>query len=96
MEMKHFSRKKERKMYMYILILIRIFLSVGYFTLLERKALSYIQVRKGPNKPSFLGFILPLADAIKLFSKERGKVSFTNKNIFCIFPFFGVLVIITL
>nr|YP_010567877.1 NADH dehydrogenase subunit 1 [Lasmigona complanata]UZC55586.1 NADH dehydrogenase subunit 1 [Lasmigona complanata] len=50
----------------YLLIL----LAVAFFTLLERKALGYFQIRKGPNKLGIIGIPQPLADALKLFVKE--------------------------
>nr|YP_010148825.1 NADH dehydrogenase subunit 1 [Pseudanodonta complanata]QQV69716.1 NADH dehydrogenase subunit 1 [Pseudanodonta complanata] len=50
----------------YLLIL----LGVAFFTLLERKALGYFQIRKGPNKLGIIGIPQPLADALKLFVKE--------------------------
>merc|ERR1712212_807521 len=48
---------------------ILLLIAVGFFTLLERKFLAYLMLRKGPNKPSLLGIIVPFADALKLLTK---------------------------
>jgi len=51
------------------LSLLLLLISVAFFTLLERKVLGYIMLRRGPNKPSYLGLFIPFADALKLLTK---------------------------
>ncbi len=54
----------------FLIVVIPVILRVAFITLAERKVLGYRQFRKGPNKVSWGGFLQPLADAIKLFTKE--------------------------
>lgn len=65
-----------------IIILIIAIIAVAFFTLIERKVLGYIHIRKGPNKPGPLGLIVPFADAVKLFLKEMSYPHISNKLIF--------------
>lgn len=53
-----------------LIILIFVLVNVAFITLLERKILGYSQRRIGPNKPSFIGLLQPIADAVKLFIKN--------------------------
>nr|AHB23650.1 NADH dehydrogenase subunit 1 [Ceratobaeus sp. MM-2013] len=54
----------------YFVLIIFVLLGVSFFTLFERKLLSYFQIRKGPNKVGVIGILQAFSDGIKLFSKE--------------------------
>jgi len=65
-----------------VLTLILVIVAVAFFTLLERKVLGYIHLRKGPNKPGPGGIFVPFADAVKLFLKEMSYPLLSNKTLF--------------
>lgn len=69
-----------------LLIVIPLLISVAYFTIAERKIMGSIQRRRGPNVIGFLGLLQPLADGLKLFTKETILPSNSSIIIFLIAP----------
>ena len=69
-----------------LILLILVLVNIAFITLLERKILGYSQRRLGPNKPSFIGILQPIADAVKLFLKNFVAPSKTHNLVFYISP----------
>lgn len=57
-----------------------------YMTLAERKIAAWIQDRLGPNRAGKGGILQPLADGLKLFSKEEYAPDTPNKFLFVLGP----------
>nr|YP_009742316.1 NADH dehydrogenase subunit 1 [Cryptonatica andoi]QID90411.1 NADH dehydrogenase subunit 1 [Cryptonatica andoi] len=79
-----------------LLTYICVLLAVAFFTLLERKGLSYIQIRKGPNKVGLAGIPQPLADAAKLLTKEIAKPTMANYSPYFAAPIFSFVLALLL
>jgi len=57
-----------------------------YSTLAERKVAAWLQDRIGPNRAGKGGILQPLADGLKLFSKEEFSPDTPNKFLFIVGP----------
>ncbi len=57
-------------------------------TYTERKIIARIQDRIGPNRVGPYGLLQPLADAIKMFTKEQTMPDVADKIVFQLMPFF--------
>ncbi|MCW5851130.1 MAG: NADH-quinone oxidoreductase subunit NuoH [Anaerolineae bacterium] len=64
----------------------------AYETWLERKVVSKMQFRIGPNRAGPFGLLLPLADGIKLIFKEELTPAMADKWVFRIAPIMSMVV----
>ncbi len=72
-------------------IVLPLLAAVAYLTYFERKVIGYMQVRIGPNRVGFRGVLQPIADIIKLLSKEIIVPTRSNRYLFVAAPLFSLI-----
>jgi NADH-quinone oxidoreductase subunit H len=74
-----------------IVLVLPLMGAVAYLTLWERKAIGFTQIRLGPNRIGPLGLLQPIADALKLLTKEIILPTVANKGLFYLGPIMTIM-----
>src|SRR5215468_7146312 len=71
-------------------IFFELMTTLAYLQWVERKVIAHIQVRPGPYRVGPHGLLQPLADVIKLITKEDMMPPYVNRPLYLFAPFIAV------
>ena len=74
-----------------VVVLVPLMGCVAYLTLWERKAIGFTQIRLGPNRVGPSGLLTPIADALKLLTKEIIMPAAASKGLFVLGPIMTIM-----
>lgn len=74
-----------------VALVIPLFIAVAYMTYAERKVISAMQMRRGPNRVGWHGLLQPIADALKLLMKEVILPQNANRFLFVLAPMLSIM-----
>jgi NADH-quinone oxidoreductase subunit H len=74
-----------------VIVLVPLLAAVAYLTYWERRLLGWMQARMGPNRVGPWGLLQPIADAVKLLTKEIIQPTAASKGLFFLGPLMAIM-----
>ena len=74
-----------------VAIVLPVLACVAYLTLWERKLIGWMHIRLGPNRVGPFGLLQPIADALKLMTKESIMPSQASKGLYILGPIMTIM-----